>query len=207
MAERKSQNKSSANLPRSGKFFGTCNLVWLLILVSQFFIARHQSIMQISTFIVPVLDPTEAQAELNQFLRSHRVLEVQSQLVTTRSSHYWCYSVHWLISDRESRSNSGSSRKRVDYRQILDESTFAIFARLRECRKQIAQKESVPAYVIFTDAELAELAKLDQLTQQSMQTISGIGKKKSEKYAQQFISMMQDDSSENTEKRSTGEDS
>ena len=145
--------------------------------------------MQISTFVIPILNPSEAQKELNQFLGSHRGLEVQSQLASSNASHYRCYSVHWLPS-QTGKSSASSQRKRIDYREVLDEKTFIVFARLRECRKQIAQEESVPAYVIFTDAELAELAKLDELTQQSMQTVSGVGSKKALRYAERFIAFM-----------------
>jgi superfamily II DNA helicase RecQ len=57
-------------------------------------------------------------------------------------------------------------------------------------RKQIAAKDAVPAYMVFTDEELAALAKLSVITKQEMLKIKGIGDKKVEKYGEQMISAL-----------------
>lgn len=76
---------------------------------------------------------------------------------------------------------------RVDYKEVLDEDAFGRFALMRKVRKEIADNDAVPAYAVFTDAELAELAKTgNEVTPALMQTISGIGKKKVEKYGVMF---------------------
>lgn len=55
-------------------------------------------------------------------------------------------------------------------------------------RKQIAKDEAIPAYAVFTDAELAELAKMEGvLSLAKMKTVKGIGEKKIEKYGQHFL--------------------
>jgi superfamily II DNA helicase RecQ len=85
---------------------------------------------------------------------------------------------------------SDSSKKRVDYKEKLDEATFKKFSVLRVLRKQIAAKDAVPAYMVFTDEELAALAKLSVITKQEMLKIKGIGDKKVEKYGEQMISAL-----------------
>ena len=57
-------------------------------------------------------------------------------------------------------------------------------------RKAIADEEAVPAYAIFTDAELAELAKQKELSLTVIQAVPGIGKKKVEKYGSRMIDEM-----------------
>ena len=42
---------------------------------------------------------------------------------------------------------------------------------MRKLRKQIAESEAVPAYAVFTDAELAEMAKLEVLDTASIQNM------------------------------------
>ena len=45
----------------------------------------------------------------------------------------------------------------MDYKEILKSEDFAVFARLRDLRKEIAQAEAVPVYTVFTNEQLAQL--------------------------------------------------
>jgi hypothetical protein len=49
---------------------------------------------------------------------------------------------------------------REDYREVLSPEEFVVFSKLREVRKQFAEKESVPAYTIFTNEQLAEMVRV-----------------------------------------------
>ena len=42
-------------------------------------------IMQLKTFVIPVLSPERSEGDLNAFLRGHRVLYVERQLVKAAS--------------------------------------------------------------------------------------------------------------------------
>jgi hypothetical protein len=55
----------------------------------------------------------------------------------------------------------------VDYKEVMNEADFAVFSRLRDLRKVIAEKEAVPAYAIFTNEQLAAMVtgKVDRLCQ------------------------------------------
>lgn len=141
--------------------------------------------MQIKIFTIPILGGEAFNEELNTFLRSHRIISVEDQFVQSGSGGWWVFKVQYgegaaPANDRE--------RVRVDYKQVLDEATFKRFADLRDIRKKISDAESIPAYVIFTDEELAEMAKLEALTEADMKNIKGIGKKKMEKYGRHFLS-------------------
>jgi superfamily II DNA helicase RecQ len=83
----------------------------------------------------------------------------------------------------------------------LDENEFAIFAKLRECRKEIAAKEAVPAYAIFTDEELAGITRLPAIEVGKLISVKGIGDKKVEKYGSQMIELFE----QKTEKDEEGE--
>ncbi|MBQ1932231.1 MAG: HRDC domain-containing protein [Muribaculaceae bacterium] len=85
-------------------------------------------------------------------------------------------------------------KTKIDYRNVLNEQQFALFSKLRNVRKKIAASEVVPPYAIFIDAELAEIAKLQSITLASMKTISGIGEKKVERYGQQILNMLNEES-------------
>ena len=54
----------------------------------------------------------------------------------------------------------GNSRPKIDYKNVLDEDSFARFSIIREIRLDIARTNDVPAYAVFSDREMAELAKV-----------------------------------------------
>jgi ATP-dependent DNA helicase RecQ len=65
-----------------------------------------------------------------------------------------------------------------------------LWEQLRLLRKHIAEKQGVPAYVVFHDATLMEMLeqKPENLTQ--MRQISGVGETKLEHYGRQFIDLI-----------------
>lgn len=146
--------------------------------------------MQIKVFSVPIIGGESANEELNIFLRSKKILQVENQLIHHSGSSFWSFCVKYL--DTAPTPISGEKVK-TDYKQVLDEAVFKRFSRLREIRKQIAQNEAIPAFAVFTDEELAELAKLPEFTLAKMKTIKGIGEKKVEKYGQLFIKTLEAD--------------
>ena len=62
---------------------------------------------------------------------------------------------------------------------------------LRACRKQLAETNGVPPYVIFHDATLVELVERQPQTREQFSRISGVGESKLEKYADDFIAVIQ----------------
>ena len=83
----------------------------------------------------------------------------------------------------------GSNRKKTDYKNELDDAAFQMFSELRKCRKQIADDEALPAFAVFTDAELAEMTTLAQFNLEALQTIKGIGPKKTEKFGRRLLDL------------------
>ncbi len=146
--------------------------------------------MQIRLFTIPVGDSGAAQQEMNVFLRSNKILEVEQQLVQGDNGACWCFCVRYL---EHSFPAAQEGRAKVDYRQVLDEASFRKFMRLRDIRKKVAAQEGVSAYVVFTDEELAALARLEEITAANMLGIRGIGEKKVERFARYFLSGTEND--------------
>ena len=63
-----------------------------------------------------------------------------------------------------------------------------LFDRLRLLRKQIADEQSVPPYVIFHDSTLKLMAQVQPQTLAEFGTISGVGARKLEQYGERFLS-------------------
>lgn len=144
--------------------------------------------MQIQIFTIPVTGGEEMVSELNRFLRANRVADIQKSVIQSSGSSFWTFCVSYLPMPGVSPvSVDGTVRKgKIDYREVLDEQTFARFCELRKIRKTVADSEAIPPFAVFTDAELAEIAKQESPTPQSLRTIPGIGAKKVEKYGESF---------------------
>jgi len=142
--------------------------------------------MQIKIFTIPIGDSGRAVQEMNAFLRSHKILEVENQFISNDNGAYWCFCVRYIES-LFGMSDGKKAKAKVDYKKVLDEETFRRFSKLREIRKKIAAAEGVSAFIIFTDEELAALAKLDEITEKNMLGIKGIGAKKVARFAKYFV--------------------
>ncbi|MGQ0286636.1 DNA helicase RecQ [Pasteurellaceae bacterium 22721_9_1] len=66
-----------------------------------------------------------------------------------------------------------------------------LFARLRFLRKQIADKENIPPYIVFSDATLQEMARYLPTSKIEMLQINGVGHIKWERFAQPFMAIIQ----------------
>ncbi|MHB1392508.1 MAG: DNA helicase RecQ [Clostridia bacterium] len=66
----------------------------------------------------------------------------------------------------------------------------ALFERLRQLRKVIADKQNVPPFVVFSDATLNDMCLKLPVSYETMLDVSGIGKFKLEKYGDRFIELI-----------------
>ncbi|HEY5812178.1 MAG TPA: HRDC domain-containing protein, partial [Terrimicrobiaceae bacterium] len=76
--------------------------------------------------------------------------------------------------------------KRATRRAGEIECDEALFTRLRELRKELADQRGVPAYVIFGDATLREMARRYPTTETSMREIFGVGERKLQEFGTIF---------------------
>lgn len=144
--------------------------------------------MQIRIFNIPITDNGEMQAEMNRFLSASKVLEIEQRFYQNDKSAFWSFCVRYLNNNTGSFQQQ-STKQKVDYKELLNENEFAIFSKLRECRKIIAANDAVPAYAVFTDEELAGIARLPVLEVSKLISVKGIGDKKVEKYGNKLIEL------------------
>ncbi len=68
----------------------------------------------------------------------------------------------------------------------------ALFALLRQKRKQIADEAAVPPYVIFSDRALLEMSAYAPQSPESFMQISGVGQVKARQYGQTFLKIIRE---------------
>ncbi len=67
----------------------------------------------------------------------------------------------------------------------------ALFVKLRDLRKVIADTEDIAPFIVFNDATLSELARIKPQTSQQMLNINGIGDTKLARYGHTFLELIQ----------------
>ena len=139
--------------------------------------------MQFKILAIPATGDHEAEEELNRFLRSHRAVSVQRELVQNDSGGFWCFCIEYLLGSPPS-AEKGGGRRRVDYKEVLSEEDFGLFAQLRDVRKQVAASEAIPVYAVCTNEHLAEMAKARPTSPSDLKKIDGFGEAKAEKYGE-----------------------
>jgi hypothetical protein len=82
--------------------------------------------MRYRFFKVP-LHGGEAEDELNRFLAGHRIVSVDRELVACGEASVWA-----LCLGYEGSAEALPARKgKIDYRELLDDADFGVFAKLR----------------------------------------------------------------------------
>ncbi len=148
-------------------------------------------------FSVPALDSALAQAEFNRFCADHRVLRIEQHFVADGAQSFWALcavviegrgplpaalkrSGHAARADDAAHSAIPASK--VDYKQVLTESDFTVFAALRNLRKALAEQEGVPLFAVFTNEQLAAIARQRCDSLAALGQIDGIGAARLQRY-------------------------
>lgn len=75
-------------------------------------------------------------------------------------------------------------------RSISSQVDNKLFAKLRHLRKQIADQDNLPPYVIFSDVSLSEMSELMPMNETQFLAITGVGHIKLEKYGEDFLKII-----------------
>jgi superfamily II DNA helicase RecQ len=140
--------------------------------------------MHVRFFTISVHGGEEAAEELNRFLAAHRVVAIDRELVHDGANSAWAVSV--TVVQAESRPQI-PKKAAIDYKDVLSETDFAIYAKLRSLRKALADQEGVPSYALFTNEQLAEMVRRRVTTASGLREIHGVGDARVKKYGNAFL--------------------
>ncbi|MGE5376156.1 MAG: RecQ family ATP-dependent DNA helicase, partial [Bacteroidota bacterium] len=88
-----------------------------------------------------------------------------------------------LLDTKERVKNEDKKKSELEYNS-------ALFALLRQKRKELADQAAVPPYVIFSDRTLIEMAAYYPQSMAGMLNISGVGQAKLNRYGQAFLEII-----------------
>ena len=106
-------------------------------------------------------------------LRGEQSIQFRRQLATVKPSR-----------------SGGSKRKRTPV--SIADTDQPLWEALRALRKDMADEQGVPAYVVFTDATLADMVQKRPGSLEEMSLVSGVGDHKLERYGQDFLQAIND---------------
>jgi ATP-dependent DNA helicase RecQ len=66
----------------------------------------------------------------------------------------------------------------------------ALFQRLKALRKELADRQRVPAYIVFSDQVLLEMATRRPSSEIELLAVSGVGPAKLRKYGSDFLAVL-----------------
>jgi superfamily II DNA helicase RecQ len=148
--------------------------------------------MQLKMFVIPIKNISEAEAEMNGFLRGHRALAVKKEFVPDGENSFWTFCVEYL--DRTAAASGSSScglrAPKVDYKEVLSSEEFELFSRLRDWRKATAEKEGVPVYAVLTNGQLAQVVQKQITSKAGLKEIEGVGDARIDKYGEALLRLL-----------------
>ncbi|MEM1375103.1 MAG: DNA helicase RecQ [Pseudomonadota bacterium] len=89
-----------------------------------------------------------------------------------------------------------AAKGRPEARSLVSDEAAPLLSALKGKRRELAEAQKVPAYVIFNDRTLIEMAEQRPQSLDSMAGINGVGAKKLEKYGRAFLSVIAGDAPE-----------
>lgn len=133
--------------------------------------------MQMRIFTLP-FDPTSESFPdeiITEFCLNKKVHQIESQFFQHDGHAYWSVSIHYEIVLR------GEDKLRE-----LDDAQKLLLSRLKDWRKERAQKDGIPVYLVATNAQFFEMVRLKCRTLESFKNVKGYGKKRVASYGREI---------------------
>ncbi len=73
---------------------------------------------------------------------------------------------------------------------MLSPEDFAVFSKLREVRKALAERDAVPPYAVFTNEQLAAMVTGKVTTPAALAKLDGVGAARIEKYSAPMLAVL-----------------
>jgi hypothetical protein len=158
--------------------------------------------MNFRVFQYPLPAPEEL-ADLNRFLSAHKVASVTREVVTLPGGGamllFVVETAHCggAVGAEGPFPGAGKGRRpepgRVDYKEVLPETDFAVFSDLRNLRAQLAKEAGgVPPFSVFNNEQLAAMVTARMRTVAEVAGIPGVSEGKAAKYGEAFLNVIRE---------------
>jgi len=151
--------------------------------------------MQYKIFSLPFSGDIEREEEMNLFLRQHRVVNVAREVTNVNGNSFWTFCIEYLEGKKSQTSSGGASTfksktSKIDYREVLSDDDFAVYAALRDWRKEVSSQEVVLVYLICTNEQLSFFAQNRPETRADLLKCPGFGDGKADHYGEAILEIV-----------------
>ena len=120
---------------------------------------------------------------LTTFLMNKRVFSLRPQFFQSQGRSYWSVFVEY-----ESVLSKGET---IPAKEVLNDTQQALFRKLREWRKDKADQDGVPVFILATNAQLEQIVIRMPTSLEAIRQIQGFGKKKVEQHGRDILAIVQ----------------
>jgi len=92
----------------------------------------------------------------------------------------------------DERENNAQKAGDAQNEASIGEIDDALLEKLRKLRNEIAVKEAVPAYIVFSNSSLSEMCRKKPVSLVQFSGINGVGRVKLEKYGEKFTNLIRE---------------
>lgn len=148
--------------------------------------------MTLHFFFVPARRPEPVQTELNALLARGRVVAIRRDWLADGADSGWavCVEVTEAAAPLPADLRAGAPARRgqaVDYKDTLSPADFSLFASLRTLRKQLAERDGVPVYAVFSNEQLAQIATNRPGQASALAALDGIGDARLQRFGAEVL--------------------
>ncbi len=90
-------------------------------------------------------------------------------------------------------SKEGKNKRSQPGRESFTEKEESLFEKLRTVRTELAKREKVPPYIVFSDRTLTHMCIVKPTTKEEMLNVSGVGEFKYNKYGESFLACVKEE--------------
>ena len=146
--------------------------------------------MQIKAFTLPIHADSTIESEMNTFLKTHKVINIRKEFVNNPDNLCWCFLVEYVVEESGHLKQSKAIKNTIDYKEILSPDDFSVYAKIREWRKDVAEKNGIQLYAIMNNEQMATIAQEKITSLDKLMQVPGIGEQRIKKYGNDIIGIM-----------------
>ena len=120
---------------------------------------------------------------LNKFIVNKKINSYKAEFFQNGGAAFWT-----VFIDYENVHSPKDKTKAIE--EALDEEEKALFGKLKEWRKEAADKYGYPVYVVCNNKEMLELVKNKPVTLEGLRNVNGFGDKKIENYGKEIVELI-----------------
>ncbi|MDR1739575.1 MAG: HRDC domain-containing protein [Bacteroidales bacterium] len=147
--------------------------------------------MKFKIYNIPASDSETWLVEMNKFLETHKVIQVNRSCSVVNDHLYWTFCIEYLesLASQNIISDAKSSKDaKIDYKEVLSDEHFIVFDKLRRARKRIGSENTdKPLYFFFKNSELADISQLPEITVAAIKNVKGIGEKRADEWGAKLV--------------------